>query len=65
MIISPVIKSFGFSFALLFVFAAFAAENSALAQDVYTRPSGSPQPSSSPLVKPIVKQAPALVTQPQ
>ncbi|HEX8567054.1 MAG TPA: D-alanyl-D-alanine carboxypeptidase [Pyrinomonadaceae bacterium] len=64
MIISPVLKSFRFSFALLFVFSAFAAGNPALAQDVYTRPSGSPQPGSSPLVKPIVKQSPALVTQP-
>jgi len=64
MIKSPVLKNFRFSFALLFAFAAFVTGNPALAQDVYTRPSGSPQPSSSPLVKPIVKQSPALVTQP-
>jgi D-alanyl-D-alanine carboxypeptidase/D-alanyl-D-alanine-endopeptidase (penicillin-binding protein 4) len=64
MIKSPILNSIRFSFALFFVFAAFAAENSVHAQDVYSRPSGSPQPSSSPLVKPIVKQQPALVTQP-
>ncbi|MDQ4121991.1 MAG: D-alanyl-D-alanine carboxypeptidase [Acidobacteriota bacterium] len=64
MIKSPVLNSFRFSFALIFAFAAFVAGNPVLAQDVYTRPSGSPQPPSSPLVKPIVKQSPALVTQP-
>lgn len=62
---SPVLNSFRLSIALLFAIVAFAGGNPALAQEVYTRPSGSPQPSASPLVKPIVKQqAPALVTQP-
>lgn len=64
MIKSPILNSFRFSFTLLFALAAFATGNPALAQDVYTRPSGSPQPSTTPLVKPIVKQSPTLSTQP-
>ena len=50
-----------FALALLFLFATVAG---ASAQDVYTRPTASPQPASSPLVKQTVKQSPALVTQP-
>lgn len=50
--------------SLAFVFVAFLATNGVIAQNVYTRPSGTPQPSGSPLVKQTGKQTPALVTQP-
>lgn len=61
---NTVSKSFRLSLTLLFAFATFASGNTALAQDVYTRPTASPQPTQTPLVKQIVKQTPALVTQP-
>jgi D-alanyl-D-alanine carboxypeptidase/D-alanyl-D-alanine-endopeptidase (penicillin-binding protein 4) len=57
-------KSFRLCLTISFVFAAFASGNGALAQAVYTRPSASPQPSQTPLVRQIVKQTPSLVTQP-